>query len=115
MYGLDPLDCLLGEFLDEVGCEMYAAFHLHDPLAFFAVGLRYASGCGDTAAHPPHDSKALFLEQFGGFSGGKNFLDDLTPPLTLVDGTRDFFNHTLGTAEVLLVAVGIGSGVDDSM
>jgi hypothetical protein len=83
MYGLDPFDCLFGEFLDELGRKIYVTFHLHDSLGFFAVGPRYASWCGDTA-YPPHDSEALFFEQFCGFAGGENFFDDLTPPLALV-------------------------------
>jgi hypothetical protein len=112
MYRLDPVDSLFSEFLDEFGRKIYVAFHLHDSLGFFAVGPRYASGCGDTTAYPPDDSKALFLEQFCGFTGGKNFFDDLTPPLALVDSMRDCLNHTLGAAEVLLVAVGIGCGFD---
>src|SRR6267154_4957101 len=115
MYGLDPVDCLFGEFLDELGRNIYVAFHLHDSLAFFAVGPRYASGCGDTAAYPPYDSKALLFEQFCGFTGSKNFFDDLTPPLALVDSMRDRFEHTLSAAEVLLVAVGIGGGFDNSV
>jgi hypothetical protein len=93
---------------------MYVAFHLHDPLGFFAVGARYASGCGDTA-YPPHDSKAFLFEQFGGFSGGKNFFNYLTPPLALIDGMRYCLDHGLGTAEVLLVTVGIGCGFDYSV
>jgi hypothetical protein len=94
---------------------VYVALHLHDPLAFFTVGPRYASGCGDTAAYPPHDSKAFLFEQFSRFSGGESFLDDFTPPLPLVDGMRYCLDHSLGTAEVLLVAVGIGGGFDHSV
>jgi hypothetical protein len=115
MHGLDPFGCLLGESLNEIIRKMYVAFHPHDPLGFFAVGPRYASGRGDTAAYPPHDSKAFLFEQFSGFSSGKNFFDDLTPPLSLIDSMRDCLDHSLGAAEVLLVAVGIWGGFDYSV
>ena len=97
------------------GRDKHVAFHLHNSLGFFAVGPRNASGCGDAATHPPHDPEALLFEQFCGFTGSKNFFDDLTTPLALVDSMRDCFNQTLGAAEVLLVAVGIGGGFDYSV
>jgi hypothetical protein len=70
LHGLDPLERLLGESLYELVRTGYVAFYLHDSLSLVAIGTRYASGRGDTAAYPSHDSKTLLFEQFRGFSGG---------------------------------------------
>jgi hypothetical protein len=117
----ESIKCFGGDVRPKTEClnklirTMYIAFHLYDPLAFFAVGPRYASGCGDTAAYPPHDSEAFLFEQLSGFSSGKNFFDDLTPPLAFINSMRYCLEHRFGAAEVFLVAVGIGSGFDYRM
>ena len=117
LYGLDPVDGLFGEFLNKLIDARHVASHPRDAFRFFAVGPRYASwsGSGNTGADAPDDSETLLFEQLCGFSGSKRLFDDLTPPLTLIDGMGDGLDHRLGTAKVLLVAVGIGGGFDDSM